>query len=105
MFIKLTLICLAIVPLIIGAVSENPIPSATTRVGKFFGLFSGKNIKMTLLGFLNPVGDSHLLTRTFLWCLVYFRPGNFREIFTWKSKKVFPVSEEFPRSANGLVSL
>lgn len=42
MFIKLTLICLTIVPLIIGKESENPDEGETTRVGKFFGLFAGK---------------------------------------------------------------
>jgi hypothetical protein len=77
MFIKLTLICLAIVPLIIGAVSENPIPSATTRVGKFFGLFSGKNIKMTLLGFLNPVGDSPFVDSNFFMVSRVFSTGEF----------------------------
>jgi hypothetical protein len=45
MFIKLTLICLAIVPLIIGEESENPTPSALTRVGKFLGWHSGKKTK------------------------------------------------------------
>lgn len=41
MFIKLTLICLAFVPLIIGKVSENPSASGT-RAGKSFGWLSGK---------------------------------------------------------------
>lgn len=41
MFIKLTLICLAFVPLIIGKASENPSESET-RAGKSFGWLSGK---------------------------------------------------------------
>lgn len=39
---KLTLICLALLPLIIGSLVENP-KQNETRVGKFFGLMTGKS--------------------------------------------------------------
>ena len=89
MFIKLTLICLMIVPLIFGEDSENPAEGATTRVGKFFGLFAGKKKrnKMTLLGFLvffpgqiRSFGDSQSLTRIFYDVSFFFGSRGISEL-------------------------
>lgn len=41
MIIKVTLICLAFVPLVIGSVSGNP-TDESARVGKFLGWLAGK---------------------------------------------------------------
>lgn len=109
MFIKLTLIGLAFVPLIIGKSSESPIRNST-RVGKLFGWLTGKS--WPLEG-SDPVGDSQLLTRLLLsrcacCCLsiplIANRNGKFRvRDFFVCSLKVFTATEEFP-PANWVVA-
>lgn len=81
MFIKLTLIVIAFVPLIIGRTSESP-ASSGARVGRFFGWFSGKRKR----------GDpdiSSLLTRSRgLYCPVSFAGCDLGS----PSRRVFPKS-------------